>query len=124
MKAIESLKKRAKALKKNISVIYYAGKDPRLPKKLKLLIIFTIGYALSPIDLIPDFIPVLGYLDDLIILPALIVLIVRQIPENIMDDSKKRAEEEPLLLKKNWVFGVLFILIWVLIILKIVFSII
>jgi uncharacterized membrane protein YkvA (DUF1232 family) len=119
VKHIEILKKRAAELKKSLTAIYYAGKDPRLPKRIKVLILFTIGYALSPIDLIPDFIPLLGYLDDLIILPALIVLIVRQIPVEIMHDSINRAEAEPLLLKKNWAFGVCIIIIWALIILKI-----
>ena len=101
MKAIENLKIRAKELKKNISAVYYAGKDPRLSRKIKVLILFTIAYALSPVDLIPDFIPVLGYLDDLIILPALLVLIIRRIPAEIMEDSIKRAEIEPVSLKKK-----------------------
>ncbi len=113
MKILEVLKTRAKIIKKDITVIYYAYRHPELSILPKILIIFTIGYALSPIDLIPDFIPVLGYLDDLIILPILITLSIKLIPQEIMTESRIKAENEPLKLKNNWLFGILFILIWI-----------
>ncbi len=113
MKILEVLKTRAKIIKKDITVIYYAYQHPELSILPKILIIFTIGYALSPIDLIPDFIPVLGYLDDLIILPILITLSIKLIPQEIMTESRIKAENEPLKLKNNWLFGILFILIWI-----------
>ncbi len=113
MKILESLKTKAKIIKKEITVIYYAYQHPELSILPKILIIFTIGYALSPIDLIPDFIPVLGYLDDLIILPILITLSIKLIPQEIMTESRIKAENEPLKLKNNWLFGILFILIWI-----------
>ena len=67
-----TLKERAKKLKLELTAVYYAYRDPGINLLPKLIIIITLGYALSPIDLIPDFIPILGYLDDLILLPALI----------------------------------------------------
>lgn len=120
MKLINQLKDRAKSLKKSISTIFYASKDPLLPKRTKILIIITIGYFMSPIDLIPDFIPILGYIDDLIILPALITFSIKSIPQDILITSRKKAEEQPISLKTNWFFGSLFILIWIIIIYKII----
>jgi uncharacterized membrane protein YkvA (DUF1232 family) len=78
-----------------------------------------VAYAMSPIDLIPDFIPILGYLDDLIILPLLITLCVRRIPEAIMKDSMKKAEEKPIRLKKNWLVATVIIIIWILVLVRI-----
>lgn len=99
--------------------MYYAYLDKTTPVIAKLLILFTVGYAMSPIDLIPDFIPILGYLDDLIILPLLITLSIKLIPAQIMIKSREKAEKEPLSLKKNWFFAIIFISIWVIILLKI-----
>ena len=78
------LKARAKQLKTNIPAVFLALKKRETPWTAKLLAALTVGYALSPIDLIPDFIPVLGYLDDLIILPAMVALTVRLIPAEVM----------------------------------------
>lgn len=116
MRYLDSMKEKAKALKKEITALYYAYQDPNLSILPRLLILFTLGYALSPIDLIPDFIPILGYLDDLIILPALIVLSLKLIPKDIMAASRLRAENEPIRLKDNWVFALIFIMIWLLLI--------
>jgi uncharacterized membrane protein YkvA (DUF1232 family) len=113
MKILETLKAKAKTLKKEIIVIYYAYQHPELSILPKILIIFTLGYALSPIDLIPDFIPILGYLDDLIILPVLITISIKLIPVEIINESRIKAEKEPLKFKKNWFFGIIFILIWI-----------
>jgi uncharacterized membrane protein YkvA (DUF1232 family) len=113
MLCVEHLKKRARALKKELTALYYAYKNPKTGPLPKIIVLFTVGYALSPIDLIPDFIPVLGLLDDLIILPAMITLSIRLIPPVIMQESRFRAEAEPIKLRKNWVFAVLFILVWI-----------
>ena len=95
-KNLEALKRRAGALKREITAIYYAFRNPETPRGPKIVIWITLFSALSPIDLIPDFIPVLGYLDDLILIPALLAWSIRLIPDEIMEKSRKRAEEEPL----------------------------
>lgn len=79
-----------------------------MPWYAKALAAFIATYALSPIDLIPDFIPVIGYLDDLIILPLGIALVIRMIPENVMEDLRKQAEEA--LIERPEVFLVQFLL--------------
>ena len=117
---IDNLKQKAKLLKNEITALYYAFKNPRLCIFPKILIAITIGYALSPVDLIPDFIPVLGYIDDLIILPALLALSIRLIPEKIMIESRKIAAENPVKLKKNWVIGTFFIIIWIFLVLLVI----
>ena len=88
IKLLEKLKIKAKELKFNISALFLAYKRKDVPLLAKVLIMITVGYALSPIDLIPDFIPVLGYLDDLLILPFLIFLSIKLIPKEIMDECK------------------------------------
>ncbi len=109
------LMQRALLLKSQLTAIYYASKDKRLPLLPKVLAGFVLLYALSPIDLIPDFIPVLGYLDDLIILPALLVLTIKCIPNEVLKDAQDQAERKPISLPKNWIFSILFIGIWILI---------
>ncbi|HAK44733.1 MAG TPA: hypothetical protein DCO79_02270 [Spirochaeta sp.] len=115
-----SFKERAAKLKTEITAVYYAYKDPRTGVLPKLIILITIGYALSPIDFIPDFIPILGYLDDLIILPALITLSVKLIPKSVMTCARIRATEEPVILKKNWLAAAFIITSWVLLILFVI----
>jgi uncharacterized membrane protein YkvA (DUF1232 family) len=81
----------ARALRRDAHAIYLASRDPRVPWSIKLLAIAVAGYALSPIDLIPDFIPVLGYLDDLIIVPLGIWLVIALIPEDVMREYRAMA---------------------------------
>ncbi|MCH4886959.1 DUF1232 domain-containing protein [Acidaminobacter sp. JC074] len=115
---LDRLKQWAKALKNEITALFYVSKEgPSLG--VKILIGITLAYALSPIDLIPDFIPVLGYLDDLIILPVLIYLSIRLIPKDLMDKARVKAQYQPIKLKKNWLMAVLIIVFWLLIILGI-----
>ncbi|MFC7395949.1 YkvA family protein [Chelatococcus sp. GCM10030263] len=80
-----------RAIKRDVHALYLAARDPRVPRLVKLLAIAVAAYALSPIDLIPDFIPVLGYLDDLVIVPMGILLVVRLIPEEVMDEHRAAA---------------------------------
>ena len=82
----------AKAIKRDVLALYLAARDPRVPWYAKAMAFATAAYALSPIDLIPDFIPVLGYLDDLIIVPAAILLTVRMIPDDVMAELRLEAE--------------------------------
>ena len=87
------LKNWARALKRDIVALSLAARDPRTPWYAKALALGVAAYALSPIDLIPDFIPVLGYLDDLILLPAGIALAIHLIPAEVMKDCRERAEQ-------------------------------
>ena len=123
-KFITKLKQKAKNLKKEIFVLYYAYQDPKLPLLPKLFIISTVAYALSPIDLIPDFIPVIGYLDDLIILPLMISLSIKLIPVEIMEASREKVENNDQCLKSNKLVGAIFIIIWVILLLVLVKAII
>ena len=82
----------AHRLKRDVHTVYLASRDPRVPWHAKALAIAVAGYALSPIDLIPDFIPVLGYLDDLIIVPLGIWLVIWLIPEEVMVEYRAIAD--------------------------------
>jgi len=82
---------RLRALKRESLVVWYAARDPRLPWHVRLLALAIAAYALSPIDLIPDFIPVLGYLDDLLLIPLGVALVVRLTPADILADARARA---------------------------------
>ncbi len=82
-------------VKQRIRVLYFAHKNPELPLFARIMLVFTLGYALSPIDLIPDFIPLLGYLDDLILLPVLIWITFRVIPEDILVRAEAAARAVP-----------------------------
>ena len=88
-----SLKEKAKQLKTDIPAVFLALKDKKTPWYAKALAALTVVYALSPIDFIPDFIPVLGYLDDLIILPALVALTVKFIPDAVFAEYRKQAQD-------------------------------
>jgi uncharacterized membrane protein YkvA (DUF1232 family) len=88
---LASLKNRARALKRDVSAICIARRDPRVPWYAKALAIVVAAYALSPIDLIPDFIPVLGHLDDLIIVPLGIWLVIALIPADVMAECRALA---------------------------------
>jgi uncharacterized membrane protein YkvA (DUF1232 family) len=81
----------ARAFKRDIVVLWLAARDPRVPRTAKLLAGMVAAYALSPIDLIPDFIPVLGYLDDIVILPLGIMLAVKLIPPKVLAELRERA---------------------------------
>lgn len=88
------LKRWASALKQQTLVVYFAARDPRTPWPVRLLAVLVAAYALSPIDLIPDFIPVIGYLDDLLLIPLGIALIVRLTPPEILAAARTRAAEQ------------------------------
>lgn len=116
-----SLKERAKQLKKDIPAIFLALKKKETPWYAKALAILTIGYALSPIDLIPDFIPVLGYLDDVLLLPVMVAATVKLIPSDIF--AQCRIESEQLWKDgkpKKWYYAVPIVLIWIVIVVLIV----
>jgi uncharacterized membrane protein YkvA (DUF1232 family) len=85
------LKAWARSIRRDVHALYLASRDPRVPWYAKALALVVAGYALSPIDLIPDFIPVLGYLDDVILVPAGIWLVIRLIPPHVMAEHRERA---------------------------------
>jgi uncharacterized membrane protein YkvA (DUF1232 family) len=113
MFSLESLKQRVQDLKCDVYALYLARGDPRIPWHAKVVIVLTVAYALSPIDLIPDFIPVIGYLDDLIIVPAGIALAISLMPDNVLEEYRERAKTE--LQNKtinSWVGLMIVVLIW------------
>lgn len=90
---LEEWKRWAGRLKSETYALYLAYRDPRVPWYAKLFAALVVGYAFSPIDLIPDPIPVLGYLDDLILVPLGVALAVRMIPEDVLSESREKARE-------------------------------
>ena len=106
-------KRWAHIIKRDAHALYLAARDPRVPWYVKALAIVVAAYALSPIDLIPDFIPVLGYLDDLLIVPAGIVLVVRLTPPDILAEHRElatAAQDRPV----SWIAASVIIGIWIL----------
>lgn len=110
-----NLKENAKKLKQDIPTVFLALKDKDTPVAAKVVAAVTVAYALSPIDLIPDFIPVLGYLDDLVLLPALTALTIKLIPRQVWEQNRKYAENmwadgKP----KKWYYAIPILIIWLL----------
>lgn len=102
----------ARSIKNDLVAVYLAGRDSRTPWYAKALAIAIVAYALSPIDLIPDFVPIIGYLDDLIIVPLGILLIVRLIPASLMVEFRGKAEHFDRL-PKNWIAGACIVFLWI-----------
>ena len=112
---LQMWKQRARTLKREIYALYLAYRDPRTPWYGKVFAALVVAYAFSPIDLIPDFIPILGYLDDLILVPLGVAIVLRMIPSEVMADSRAKAEEvlragKPV----SWVGAVIIGVIWLL----------
>ncbi|MDO4483440.1 MAG: YkvA family protein [Clostridia bacterium] len=111
-----TLKERAKQLKTDIPAVYLALRHHSTPLMAKILAAVTVAYALSPIDLIPDFIPVLGYLDDVLLLPAMIALTIRLIPKDVWTACREQAQGmwadgRP----KKWYYAIPIVLFWLII---------
>lgn len=112
-----NLKERARKLKTDVPALFLALKDKETPIVAKVLACITVAYALSPIDLVPDFIPVLGYLDDVILLPMFIAATIKFIPENVLERCRKQSEGmwkegKP----QKWYYAMPIVLIWLVII--------
>lgn len=102
----------ARTLKRDVIAVWIAARDPRVPRSVKLLALAVAAYALSPMDLVPDFIPVLGYLDDLIIVPLGILLVVKLMPPPLMAEFRAEAARRasvPLSRITAWVIVTLWI---------------
>lgn len=114
---LKKLKEKVKHLKKETGVLLIAYQDIRTPILAKILIGVTVGYLLSPIDLIPDFIPVLGILDDLILVPLLISVSIKMVPQEVLKDSRTYANNNTqALAKTNYIFATVIIMVWILLI--------
>lgn len=112
-----NLKEKAKNLRRDIPAVFIALRRKDTPFVAKLFGAITVGYALSPVDLVPDFIPVLGYIDDVILLPLLVTITLKLIPGRIFEECGKEAEGlwadgKP----KKWYYAIPIVLIWVLLI--------
>ena len=117
------LKERAKKLKTDVPAVFLALKRKETPWFAKILAAIVVVYALSPVDLIPDFMPILGYLDDVIILPALIALTVKLIPKSVFAECRAQSEGiwqdgKP----KKWYYAIPFVLLWVAVIALIIIA--
>lgn len=113
---LSSLKIKAQFLKKKLGILYFAFQDQRTPWYAKLMIALVIAYALSPVDLIPDFIPVLGYLDDLILIPGGIALAIKLIPEAVLLESTEKQSNLTNVIKYKFFGGIIVIALWALLI--------
>ncbi len=110
---IRSWKAKSKQLRSEVYALYLASRHPKTPWYAKAFAVLIIGYVLSPVDLIPDFIPVLGYLDDFIIVFAGISLLIKMIPKEIMEECREKARSQPVVQKRtNWTAAVIIVLIW------------
>ena len=109
---LQGWKRWARLLKRDAHVLYLAARDPRVPWYAKALALAVAAYAASPIDLIPDFVPVLGYLDDLIIVPLGIALVIRLIPAEVMQKHRVEAslaQERPV----SRAAAIVIVLVWI-----------
>jgi uncharacterized membrane protein YkvA (DUF1232 family) len=110
---IQTWRRKATQLKTEVYAFYFAVRDPRVPWYAKVFVGCVVAYALSPIDLIPDFIPVLGYLDDLVLLPLAIALTHKMIPPAVLVECREKARparEKP----KSWLGAIIIVSIWIL----------
>jgi len=121
LKPLDSWKKRASELKLQTYAVYLAYKDPRVPWHARVFAACVVGYAFSPIDLIPDPIPVLGYLDDLVLLPLGVAMALRMIPQEVMAECRQKAEAAMREGKPtNWKAAAAIITVWVILTLLVV----
>lgn len=114
MTLLAKLQSKARALKKEAYAIYLAARDPRTPWYAKLLIFFVVAHTFSPIDLIPDFIPILGYLDDLIITPGGIWLAVRLIPTEVLEEARAMASAQSVDRRVGIIGMGIILIVWIL----------
>lgn len=110
---LERLKQRARALKNEAFAVYLAAKDPRTPWYAKALIFFVVAHTFSPIDLIPDFIPILGYLDDLIITPGGLWLAVKLIPPEVLAEARVMAVSQGVDRSVGKVGAIIIVSLWI-----------
>jgi len=108
----ESWRERARNLEREIHALYFAARDPRTPLAAKAVIAATVAYAASPIDPIPDFVPVLGYLDELLVLPLGVALALRLVPDEVLEEARGRVGGEIDASRGRWAVAGLAVLLW------------
>ena len=102
----------ARHIKRDVLVVYFAARHPATPLAVRLLALAIAAYALSPIDLIPDFVPIFGYLDDLLIVPLGIALVMRLLPPAVLEASRARAAAV-LQRPRSWMAGLCIVVFWI-----------
>lgn len=110
---LAQLKARARALKQEALAVYLAAKDPRTPWYVRALVFFVVAHTFSPIDLIPDFIPILGYLDDLLITPGGLWLAVKLIPAEVLEDARGKVATSRVERSVGFVGAGLIVAVWI-----------
>ncbi len=119
---VDAWKRWARALKRQTFVLYYAWRNPGTPWYAKAWTAMVVAYAFSPIDLIPDFIPVLGYLDDLVLIPLGIFVAMRLIPRHILEDSRRLADERMSSKRPvSWAGAIVIAAIWLAVLVVVAF---
>jgi uncharacterized membrane protein YkvA (DUF1232 family) len=118
---LDKLKSYARALKNEAFAVYLAAKDPRTPWYAKAVVFFVVAHTFSPIDLIPDFIPVLGYLDDLIIAPLGLALAIRLIPAEVLEEARAKVATSGLDKSVGYVGAGIIIFVWIVILIGAVY---
>jgi len=108
---IGRVKSWARGIKRDVVTVYFAARDPNAPLLARVLAGLVAAYALSPIDLIPDFIPVLGYLDDLLIVPLGLLLVIRLMPDEVLINARSKADAL-LARPRSWLAAMCFVAIW------------
>lgn len=113
--SMKRILQKIKALKNDVYILYLAFKHPQTPALVKIVVGLIVAYTFSPIDLVPDFIPVLGYIDELILVPIFVSVAYRLVPAVILEDCRRFARENPLTKKlRLWAGAVLILIIWLL----------
>jgi len=118
MRPFETLKAWARRIRQDVLTLWFAARHAATPWYAKALGAFVVAYALSPIDLIPDFIPILGYLDEVILLPVLIWMTIRMLPAEVLADSRARADDWIAVsasVPRSWVDAVGVVTVWLLV---------
>src|ERR1043165_418594 len=110
---LDQFKARAKTLKREVIAVYLAARDPRTPWYAKGVVFLTVAYMFSPIDLIPDFVPLLGYLDDLLIVPGGIWLAIRLIPAEVMEEARAKAATNGVDRSVGRIGALIIVLLWI-----------
>ena len=120
MKTFEKYRQKVRGLKQELTALYLACRDPRTTWYAKALGLCIVGYALSPIDLIPDPIPILGYLDDLILIPLGIVAVRKMIPPAVLAECREKGKGLAQQKGKNWIAAGIIIAIWIILAIAII----